>query len=228
MPAVVRSWPLPIRGVLVVAAVSLIGILAVWPLGQGLSPAPGTGPGDRSEGFVPLSGAASTGLSAETAAPDLVRPGEPALTDLAGRPVELADLAGRPVWIVFWATWCPPCKDEMPALSAAAETYADAGLAMLAISVEEPTGEVEAFVDKLDLRMRVLTDPRGRSMRQWAVFGLPTHYLVAPSGSIAWRWFGPLELDEIDRRARQAVGLGAGGATPRLETGSVGGGPTAP
>lgn len=225
MSVAVRSWPLPIRGLLVVAAGALIGFVAVQPLGQNLSPVPGTGAGDRSEGFVPLSGATSTGLSAETAAPDLVGTGEPALTDLAGRPVELADLAGRPVWIVFWATWCPPCKHEMPALSAAAETYADAGLVMLAISVEEPTGEVEAFVGELDLRMRVLTDPRGRSMRQWAVFGLPTHYLVAPDGSIAWRWFGPLDPEEIDRRAREAVDAGTRSADLRSGDERDGGSP---
>lgn len=205
MVATLRSWPWPIRGLLAVAAVVVIGFLVVQPLGPG--PAPGTQAGERSDGFVPLSGATSAGLSAGTAAPGLVGPGEPALTDLAGRPVQLADLAGRPVWIVFWATWCPPCRDEMPALSSAAEAYADAGLELLAISVEEPAGDVEAFVDELDLRMRVLTDPRGRSMRQWAVFGLPTHYLVAPDGTIAWRWFGPLDPSEIERRAREAIGL---------------------
>ena len=53
--------------------------------------------------------------------------------------------------------------------------------------------------------MRVLTDPRGRSTRQWAMFGLPTQYLVAPDGAIAWRQFGPLSAEEVDRRARDAV-----------------------
>lgn len=209
MPAAVRSWPWFARYLLLAAAVAVIGFLVVQPVGPGLPPAPVTGAGERSEGFVLLSGATSTGLSADTSAPDLVGPGEPALTDLAGRPVDLADFEGRPVWIVFWATWCPPCRDEMPALSAAAEAHADAGLVLLAISVEEPAVEVKAFVDELDLRMRVLTDPRGRSMRQWAVFGLPTHYLVAPDGTIAWRWFGPLDPAEIERRAREAVGLAA-------------------
>jgi len=128
------------------------------------------------------------------------------VTDPRGQTLDLGAQDG-PVLLNLWATWCPPCRDEMPALSSAAEAYADAGLELLAISVEEPAGDVEAFVDELDLRMRVLTDPRGRSMRQWAVFGLPTHYLVAPDGTIAWRWFGPLDPSEIERRAREAIGL---------------------
>lgn len=205
MVAATRPWRSPVRGLLAVAAVAVVGYLVVQPIDPGSLPIPGSGMGERSEGFVPLSGAMGAGLVTRTDAPELVGSGEPALTDLAGRPVQLADFAGRPVWIVFWATWCPPCRDEMPALSAVAEVHADSGLAVLAISVEEPAGEVEAFVDELDLRMRVLIDPRGRSMRQWAVFGLPTHYLLAPDGTIAWRWFGPLDPDEIDRRARQAV-----------------------
>lgn len=204
---VIRGLPPVLRAALLVAGLAAVALVAVQPIGSsGLAPA--TAGGDRSAGFVPLTGASATGLAVAAAAPALVAGGDPALTDLTGRPVELADFAGRPVWIVFWATWCPPCRDEMPALSAAAQAYADQGLVMLAISVEEPMGDVQAFVDELDLNMRVLTDPRGRSTRRYAIFGLPTHYLVSPDGSIAWRQFGPLSPEEIERRAREAVALG--------------------
>lgn len=183
------------RLVLLLAGAVGLGAIAFQPLG-GPGPSAAGARDGRSEGFVPLAGVSAAGLPTSTTAPSLVGAGDPPLTDLAG----------RPVWIVFWATWCPPCREEMPALSAVAEAHADDGLVILAVSVEEPNAVVEEFVAELDLRMRVLTDPRGRSMRRWAVFGLPTHYFVAPDGTIAWRWFGPLSADEIERRAREALG----------------------
>lgn len=203
----IRRLPLPLRLALMAVGLVAVGVVVLQPLGNPGPDLRGAG-GERSAGFVPVGDTEDGGLPVAASAPELVGGGDPPLTDLSGRPVELADFAGRPIWIVFWATWCPPCRDEMPALSAAAQAYEDEGLVMLAVSVEEPIGDVQAFVDELDLGMRVLTDPRGRSSRRYAIFGLPTHYLIGRDGTIAWRQFGPLSAEEIDRRARDAVAPG--------------------
>lgn len=199
-----RAVPISARALLLVLAAIGATIVLVAPIDLSVADRPGTATA-IADGFVPLGEASGAGLAAAAPAPELVGAGEPPLLDLDGREVRLLDFRGRPVWIVFWATWCPPCREEMPALSAAAEAYADQGLTMLAINVEEPPAVAEAYVTELGLDMTVLSDPRGRSMRQWGVFGLPTHYLVGPDGTIAWRSFGPLSSAEIERRAADAT-----------------------
>lgn len=199
-----RAARTSVRAALVVLGSIGAAIVLLAPIDLGVGDRPGNATA-VAEGFVPLSEASGTGLATTAPAPELVGAGEPPLLDLDGREVQLLDFRGRPVWIVFWATWCPPCREEMPALSAAAQAYADRGLVMLAINVEEPPAVAEAYVTELGLDMTVLSDPRGRSMRAWGVFGLPTHYLVGPDGTIAWRSFGPLSSAEIERRAADAT-----------------------
>lgn len=122
------------------------------------------------------------------------------LTDLDGREIRLADFAGKPVWVVFWATWCPPCQQETPDIRAVYEAYRDAGLVVVAVDVQEDVDTVRRYVQTYGLGYRVGLDTYAAIMRTYGVFGLPTHYFIDRQGVIRDRYFGPLKRDQMEQR----------------------------
>lgn len=101
--------------------------------------------------------------------------------DLQGQPRDLAQLRGRVVLLNFWATWCAPCKEEMPTLQTLAEIEGDA-LAVLAIDVNEPAARVCRYLQATGLQLPVLRDAEGDIARAWGVNVFPTTILVDPQG----------------------------------------------
>ena len=178
----------------------LLWLLFTAPVGQPAArtlaaPAPGSS-------FY-LLGDETQGLEIGQLAPDFQdgQEGESGgLTDLDGRPLRLEDYRGRPLWIVFWATWCPPCQQETPDLRAAYEANRDKGLAVLAISVQEPADDVRDFVSRYGLSYDIGLDRSGSVLRRYSVFGLPTHYFVGAHGRVVERYLGPLTRAEMDAR----------------------------
>jgi thiol-disulfide isomerase/thioredoxin len=141
---------------------SIVGVGAIWALTQplaGSAPSPSSGPG-----FYAL-GAETRGLGIGMEVPPLESDPSTSLIDLDGMPVDLAGLRGRPVWIVFWATWCPPCQSETPDLQRAWELARDEGLAMIAVDVQEPEATVRDYVTTYGLEYRVALDTTGRAMK---------------------------------------------------------------
>jgi thiol-disulfide isomerase/thioredoxin len=120
-----------------------------------------------------------------------------ALADLSGNPVRLSDFAGRPVLVNFWATWCGPCKVEMPIIEAAFQTHRQDGLAVLAIAVDDSADAVQRFFGELELTFQPLLDD-GTGSRAYQVFGLPTSYFIAADGNIAAVHTGLLTEERID------------------------------
>jgi thiol-disulfide isomerase/thioredoxin len=107
------------------------------------------------------------------------------LTDLGGRPVRLADLRGKAVWINFWASWCPPCQSETPVIRDLAERYADRGLVVIGISVQETSQQdVQAYATRYQLGYTIATDLSGYIFRLYRPPGLPTSVFVGPEGAI--------------------------------------------
>ena len=104
-----------------------------------------------------------------------------AATDLSGKAWDLATLRGRAVLINFWATWCAPCKEEMPTLQTLADLEGD-GLAVLAVNVREPLPRVVRYVQQAGLSFTVLPDPRGDITRAWGMTVFPTTVLVDTQG----------------------------------------------
>ena len=104
-----------------------------------------------------------------------------AATDLQGQPWELAALRGRAVLINFWATWCAPCKEEMPTLQTLAELEGER-LAVLAVNVREPLPRVRRYVQSAGLTLTVLPDPRGDITRDWGMTVFPSTVLIDASG----------------------------------------------
>jgi len=101
------------------------------------------------------------------------------LPDLSGAPVRLSDHEGKVILLNFWATWCPPCRAEMPSMETLYQAYRNQGLLILAISGDR-TGRsvVKSFVQDRGVTFPILLDPDGEVFAQYGVRGLPTSYLL--------------------------------------------------
>ncbi len=114
-----------------------------------------------------------------------------------GEPVHLADLRGRVVLVNFWATWCKPCEEEMPAMQRLYEALAGPGFELLAISVDADPALVERFRERLGLEFPILLDPDQRVAHAWQTFRFPETLLVDAEGSVVERYVGPKEWDAV-------------------------------
>lgn len=140
-------------------------------------------------------GCSAAGIPAES-----VTPTEPpfyapdfTLTTLDGDTITLSDLRGKWVLINFWATYCVPCVEEMPALQQLAERYTDE-LVLLAINQREDETLVRTFLQTHDLQLTVLLNPDDATLINYQVIGLPQTLLITPSGEVDYRQFGPIDL----------------------------------
>ena len=122
-------------------------------------------------------------------------PGErpPAFTGRTadGRSLALRDLRGRVVVLTFWASWCEPCRTELPAFEALHREIGAGRLAVVAVNAREPVAAVREFAQSLDLTFAVVLDPRGEIQQRYGVVGLPTTFLIARDGRAVARAIGP-------------------------------------
>jgi len=121
------------------------------------------------------------------------------LQDLQGRTWTSAGLKGRVVVLNFWATWCAPCKEEMPTL----QDLHDSPQApvVIAVNVKEPKSRVQTFLSQRNLSLPEVLDERGDLARQWGVRVYPTTVLIAPDGQARWRVLGDLDWDGLQAEA---------------------------
>jgi thiol-disulfide isomerase/thioredoxin len=122
--------------------------------------------------------------------------------DLQGKTWRLADLRGRAVLLNFWATWCPPCRAEMPSLQQLAEIYGPEQLQVLALNVGEGPRRITQYLQSSGLNLTVLLDPRSEIARAWGANALPTTYLIDSDGRPRQRLRG-----EVDWTSREAQAL---------------------
>ena len=106
------------------------------------------------------------------------------LPNLAGEPVALSDLQGRVVLVNIWATWCPPCRAEMPAIEAVYQQYRYQGFTVLAVNQMEPQVAVADFVQELGLTFPIVLDGRGSVSQLYRVRALPTTFFIGRDGMI--------------------------------------------
>ena len=115
--------------------------------------------------------------------------------DLKGKPFDLAAYAGKPLLINFWASWCPPCRAELPALNRAHQALKDDGVVMLAVNVGETKSALEAFLEDYPIDFPVLMDEAGGSMKQWQIRGMPTTVMLNTSGEVVYHIAGERAWD---------------------------------
>jgi peroxiredoxin len=119
---------------------------------------------------------------------------------LAGRSLRLRDFRGRVVLLNFWATWCPPCKEEMPSMERLYQRYRGRGFAIVAISIDADSSAVDPFVRKLGLTFPIGLDPRMVVANQYAVRALPSTVLIDRGQNTVAVAVGPRDWDGTPAR----------------------------
>ena len=112
------------------------------------------------------------------------------LKDLQGRPVSLKDFRGKVVFLNFWATWCPPCGLEMPAMEDLHKDFANQGLVILAINYRERPEEIKTFFTQHHLTFTTLLDKEAEVFGLYQAWSLPTTYLISKHGEIVGKVVG--------------------------------------
>jgi peroxiredoxin len=124
------------------------------------------------------------------AAPDF------ALQDVEGNPHRLADYRGKPVVLNFWATWCAPCRAEMPSMQRAHESVADEGIAIVAINVGDDADSIQRFLAEVPVDFPLPMDIDMKVVQAYAARGLPTTFVIDPDGRLVYSAAGDREWDD--------------------------------
>jgi thiol-disulfide isomerase/thioredoxin len=177
----------------VVAAVALLaGVVALAPeptrqVPSG-SPSPVVVLPPSASATAPPAPTAGATPPSSTVGPIGFHVGEPApalvVPQVGGGTIDLAALRGKPVWVNFMATWCPPCQDEFPLMNGFAARYADSGLVIVAIDVQEEEGTVAAFAQGLGATFPLGLDADGRAAETWDAIALPVHFWIDADGIV--------------------------------------------
>lgn len=121
------------------------------------------------------------------------------LKDLNGKTHDLKQYRGKVVLINFWATWCPPCRAEMPSMQRLKTKMAGKPFVILAVDMGETEAEVKAYIRQIKTDFTVLLDKDGRALKAWNVFAFPTSYVVDAQGKIRYGLYGASEWDAADK-----------------------------
>lgn len=192
-----REWSGPLRSVgLPLLAVALI-VGAVWYLQAG-----------RSSGAKPAAGTGIVALDAaknHTGQPPSPDKGRAApdfrLETLDGKSVRLSDLQGKTVLINFWATWCLPCRQEMPEIVKAYSKYHDRGFEVVAVDEQEDRDTIKKWVDAFGMPFPVAFDSSGQVGQTFrAGTQFPTSLFVDPTGIVTDIRYGPMDAQFLDQR----------------------------
>ena len=135
----------------------------------------------------------STGITIGKTAPDFE------LETLEGKKAKLSDYRGKKVILNFWASWCPPCREEMPEFQRIYSENKDK-LVVVGVNLQESRENAEAFIEKLSITFPILLDPNSQVKDMYNVFTQPVTYFIDESGKIVDKKFGPLTSEEIDEK----------------------------
>jgi len=131
------------------------------------------------------------------------------LKDLSENKVSLSDFKGKVVLINFWATWCIPCREEMPSLNRLFNRFKKRGFVVLGISINSPKRSVEAFLKEVPVDFHILLDRSSKVSRDYRVFAYPTTFLIDRRGRLRERfigetdWTAPEVIKVIERYINQ-------------------------
>lgn len=150
-----------------------------------------------------LAGAASLGVEQDRLAPDF------RLAALGGEDFRLSDTRGHGVVLNLWATWCGPCREEMPALKSVAERHAADGLLVVGINLRESPESVAAFAQEFALRFPIALDSTGEVMERYLRLGPPNTIFIRPDGTVDAVHIGALSEAELESAVARILPVGA-------------------
>lgn len=117
------------------------------------------------------------------------------LRDLDGRQHRLADYRGKVVLVNFWATWCAPCRDEMPSIQGLKGKMAGKPFAVLAVNLDEPESRIRTFLSRMKVDFTILLDVERRVAKAWNARILPASFVIGPDGRIRYTLVGEINWD---------------------------------
>lgn len=169
--------PLPlILGGLGLILVAVVGVV----LGTGKTPG-----GEEEFTFPPV--------EVNQPAPELT------LRDLEGNQVSISDYRGSVILLNNWATWCPPCKEEMPVFNEYFNTYQEQGFQILAVEAGDPQSQVQAFVEQQGLDFKILLDPEGKALITYQNQSLPNSFVIDREGNLRLAWTGAINRATLEK-----------------------------
>ncbi len=178
------AWPIVI----------LAGVAALFGFGAGVLIA-----SSANQPAAPLSAPAQPVIQ-------FLRENEPApdfdLQTFDGQTVRLSDFKGRPVLINFWASWCPPCKEETPDLIAAYNDLKDINAVFIGVGTQDDTDKLKQFANEYQIPYLVVEDPLGKVSNQYRVLGMPTTFLIDADGILRKVINGVVTRDQIITQMR--------------------------
>jgi peroxiredoxin len=123
-----------------------------------------------------------------------------ALTDLDDKPIRLSDFRGKVVFLNFWATWCKPCREEMPSMEVLHKNFAKDGLVVLAVSIDRvtTTKDIPPFIKSMNLSFPVLIDSWGKTDMPYKRMGVPETFIIDQQGVIREIVIGPRDWTRLD------------------------------
>ena len=134
----------------------------------------------------------------------------------------LADYKGQVVLLNIWATWCPPCRAELPSLERLHREYGPKGLRLVAVSIDDYVSEdsIRRFARNFGITFEILHDSAGGIERAYQTTGYPESFVIGPEGSIRKKWIGPDDWTSQGNRALIAQLLGLQTPRPVAEVGA--------
>ncbi|MEE8413457.1 MAG: TlpA disulfide reductase family protein [Dehalococcoidales bacterium] len=142
---------------------------------------------------------AAVGLNKGDMAPDFT------LTDLDGNQVSLSDFRGKTVFLNFWATWCPPCRAEMPEMAAVYQEYTDKEVVIIGIDIQEPAETVRQFVQDQGYSWTFLLDTSGMVTADYEIVAIPTSFFLDKEGIIRAVNVNAMTKREIEAKLAEAM-----------------------
>jgi cytochrome c biogenesis protein CcmG, thiol:disulfide interchange protein DsbE len=121
------------------------------------------------------------------------------LQNINGQMESLADYRGQVVLVNNWATWCPPCKAEMPTLAEYYNEHNPKGFTIIAIEAGEPLESVARFANDYNLKFSVWLDPDGASLKAFGNGNLPNSYVIDRSGTVRYAWTGEISRAMLEK-----------------------------
>lgn len=127
------------------------------------------------------------------------------LRDLDGNAVRLSDLRGEVVFINFWATWCPPCRAEMPEIEAVHQEYKDKGVVVLGVDISEPASTVRQYIQQGGFSWTIVLDSIGEVARDYQIAAIPTSFFIDQEGIIRAVNIGAMTKRAMEAKLAEAM-----------------------